>query len=98
MSTEGRCAHAAGVGWNVTDHIGFLTELPVSTFAEAFVNEFHIQAKRPERRRFIVSEVFPWGAETRSPRCGVFVFVDEAAEEVAPMHMKILRLQAGCDG
>ncbi len=40
----------------------------------------------------------PWGAETRSSRCGEFVFVDEAAEEIAPMHMKILRLRAGCDG
>jgi hypothetical protein len=25
----------------------------------------------------------PWGAETRSSRCGKFVFVDEAAEKVA---------------
>lgn len=40
----------------------------------------------------------PWGAETRSSRCGEFVFVDEASEEVAPMQMKIVRLRAGWDG
>jgi hypothetical protein len=38
------------------------------------------------------------GAETRSSRYGEFVFVDEAPEEVAPMHMKIPRWRAGCDG
>ena len=34
------------------------------------------------------SLIVPWGARTRSSCCGEFVFVDEAAEQIAPVHME----------
>jgi hypothetical protein len=62
-----------------------------------------IEAGRFERRASTMSggcargtaldgdDLVAWGAETRSSCRGEFVFVDEAAEQVAAVHLKRLR-------
>jgi hypothetical protein len=39
-----------------------------------------------------------WGAETRSSCCGELVLVDEAAEQVATVHLESLRRRLRFDG
>jgi NAD(P)-dependent dehydrogenase (short-subunit alcohol dehydrogenase family) len=46
----------------------------------------------------IVDGTDAWGAETGSSRCGEFVFVNEAAKQVAALHLKRLRCRSGFSG
>src|SRR5204863_3904175 len=38
-----------------------------------------------------------WGARTRSSCCGEFVFVDQTAEQITPVHLEWVRRRGRCD-
>ncbi len=57
-----------------------------------------VGADAPHRAFCVGVRIRAWGAETRSSRGDDIVLVDEATEQVAAAHMKIVRRRLCSDG